>query len=81
VTGTHAPRGLIAIVAVVIAVLASGCHWTIARFDAANTGFNRFETTIDASNVDDLSEQWTTPALGDNPTVPIVVGSRSEQLG
>lgn len=64
-----------ALLAFLAALLVAGCSWPQFRGDAAHTGFQPFESKIDASNVSLLSEAWTAQ-LGPTTSSPVVAGGR-----
>jgi outer membrane protein assembly factor BamB len=52
-------------------LLVSGCDWTDLRYAPSGTGFNPFETVINASNVSKVQRRWTesSPFLESSPVV------------
>ena len=63
------------LLAVLVAVLATGCTWSQFHGDAARTGFQPYESTIGSSTVASLSEVWTA-RIGVTASSPVVSGGR-----
>jgi hypothetical protein len=47
-------------------------QWTQPHFDAANDGYNRFETTLSPSNVGGLRVHWSSRGNLDQMSNPLV---------
>src|SRR6188472_2618972 len=45
-------------------VVMSGCGWAYPGFEPSNSNDNSVESTISASNVANLTEQWRAPSVG-----------------
>lgn len=56
-------------VVLIVAVLASGCGWAMLDYGPQRAGYNPAEKSIDAANVHDLAEAWTTTAGNGAPVV------------
>jgi PQQ-like domain len=63
------------LLALLVAIVATGCNWPQFHGDAARTGFQPIESKIGASTVASLSEVWTA-SIGLSASSPVVVGGR-----
>lgn len=59
----------LAVLAIALSLLVTGCGWPMLDFGPARTGYNPFETAIDANNVGQLREAWTTTNGNGSPVV------------
>ncbi len=63
------------LLALLVAVLSTGCTWAQFRGDVARTGFQADESKIGLSTVASLSEVWTAP-IGSTGSAPVVTGGK-----
>ena len=68
-------RPMLVGVALALALVASGCQWSMARFDATGSGFNPNETEIGVAEVGGVALELTAAVAGTSTTVPVVSGS------
>lgn len=74
-TNRRCARPMLVGVALALALVASGCQWSMARFDATGSGFNPHETEIGAAEVGGVALELTAAVAGTSTSVPVVSGS------
>jgi len=71
----RSPRAALTGGVLVLALVASGCQWSMARFDATGSGYNPTDTEIGVAEISGVTVELTAAVTGTSTTVPVVSGS------